>query len=88
MSDQIAINRFVNFDEKIKQTVSLQRVKNILAMYDGLRERGGVNKDAFCKQHKISARTFTRYLSIVNMYLEDDGEDIIVVNEYDNYEIM
>lgn len=78
--------RFVCCNEKIKQTNSLQRVKNILALYDDLIE-GGVDKARFCKGHKISERTFTRYLSIIGRYLETEDGNYMIVADGDYYEI-
>ena len=71
------------------------KLKLVLLMYDALLGGGSVLRDDFCKEHKISERTFYRYLLAVSEFLtaykpkcciENDGLGVYFLKRY--YQII
>jgi len=67
------------------------KTKLVLLMYDALLCGGSVLRDDFCKEYKISERTFYRYLLAVskffaaykpNYYIRKDGAGVYYLKGY------
>ena len=45
------------------------KAKNVLNMYDALKQGKEIRLESFCNEYKISVPTFRRYMSFVREYL-------------------
>ena len=76
--------------KKQKRQINM-KTKLVLLMYDALLCGGSVLRDDFCKEYKISERTFYRYLLAVNKffaaykpnyYIRKDGAGVYYLKGY------